>query len=357
VPDGAAAALPFGWTNTTLGELIALQRGFDLPAARRRPGPYPVVSSGGISGSHDAGPVPGPGLAIGRASNLGAPVWSQGDYWPLNTTLFVKDFRGNDPRFVYYLLQQLDLTPYNSGSVQPMLNRNYVAAVALNIPPPTEQAAIAAWLRAYDDKIESNQRKISVIHELAAAWCQSFLGTPTQRWTEAWPECRLDEVLSTLEVGRRPSGGIKHEPDGIPSIGAESIVRAGSFDFSKTKRVSEAFFTGMRRGHVEHLDVLLYKDGGTPGNFIPHVSAVGHGFPFAVASINEHVYRLRIRAPYTGELSLLLVVESPPARRDETAWHRRGHPGTEQQRCSGPAGAAAPGRHLVEPARSAGPAV
>lgn len=129
--------------------------------------------------------------------------------------------------------------------------------------------------------------------------CQSILGSPTERWTDAWPDWRLDEVLSTLEVGRRPTGGIKHEPNGIPSIGAESIVQAGSFDFSKTKRVSEAFFAGMRRGHLEHLDVLLYKDGGTPGNFIPHVSAVGHGFPFSVASINEHVYRLRIEPPYT----------------------------------------------------------
>ncbi len=55
----------------------------------------------------------------------------------------------------------------------------------------------------------------------------------------------------------------------------------------------------MSRGHVKNLDVLLYKDGGTPGNFIPHVSATGHGFPFAIAAINEHVYRLRISEPYS----------------------------------------------------------
>ena len=40
-------------------------------------------------------------------------------------------------------------------------------------------------------------------------------------------------------------------------------------------------------------DVLVYKDGGKPGNFVPHVSAFGEGFPVAEATINEHVYRVR----------------------------------------------------------------
>jgi type I restriction enzyme S subunit len=171
--------VPSGWSATTLGRLIALQRGFDLPKVRRRPGPYPVVSSGGVSGWHDSGPVPGPGLAIGRAANLGVPVWSDGDYWPLNTTLFVSDFRGNEPRFVYYLLQQLDLSGYNSGSVQPMLNRNYVSAVPLVVPGRTEQRFIAQTLRSLDDKIEANRRLLTLSLELAAASVRSAAADPS----------------------------------------------------------------------------------------------------------------------------------------------------------------------------------
>lgn len=187
-----------------------------------------------------------------------------------------------------------------TGSAVPHISGAQILAFRLpRLPPEAEQRQIAATVAALDDKIQSNQRKVVVSHELAASLCQSILGSPTERWTDAWPELRLDDVLSTLEVGKRPAGGIKPEPDGIPSIGAESIVQAGSFDFSKTKKVSSKFFASMRRGHLEHLDVLLYKDGGTPGNFIPHVSAVGHGFPFSRAAINEHVYRLRIAAPYS----------------------------------------------------------
>ncbi len=166
--------MPSGWSATTLGRLIALQRGFDLPTVRRRPGPYPVLSSGGVSGWHDSGPVPGSGLAIGRAANLGVPVWSDGDYWPLNTTLFVSDFRGNEPRFVYYLLQQLDLSGYNSGSVQPMLNRNYVSSVPLVVPGQTEQRRIAQTLRSLDDKIESNRRTINTCAALLDATASSL---------------------------------------------------------------------------------------------------------------------------------------------------------------------------------------
>lgn len=162
-------SLPTGWRSTTLGQLFSLQRGFDLPARSRRPGPYRVLSSGGVAGSHDEGPVKGPGLVIGRATNLGEPTWSDDDYWPLNTTLFVKDFRGNDPRFVFYLLTLLDLSGYNSGSVQPMLNRNYIAQVPLVIPSTCEQQGIAATLGALDDKIESNHRLASLGIALIAA--------------------------------------------------------------------------------------------------------------------------------------------------------------------------------------------
>ena len=86
--------------------------------------------------------------------------------------------------------------------------------------------------------------------------------------------------------------------EGIPSIGAESIVGLGVFDYSKTKFVPREFFDAMRRGHVKNRDVLLYKDGGRPGEFEPHVTLVGDGFPFATAAINEHVYRMRAKSEF-----------------------------------------------------------
>jgi type I restriction enzyme S subunit len=108
-----------------------------------------------------------------------------------------------------------------------------------------------------------------------------------------WEVTALDNLLAILETGGRPKGGVSGIASGIPSIGAESIVSVGIFDFGKTKFVPVEFYQGMKRGHVNSHDVLLYKDGGRPGEYEPHVSMFGDGFPFEKCCINEHVYRLR----------------------------------------------------------------
>lgn len=148
--------LPAGWRLASLSDTVELQRGFDLPAHARRPGPFPVLTSGEGGGFHDEGPIPGPGFVVGRATNLGRPKWSSGDFWPHNTTMFAKDFKGNNPRWLFHLFEATDLSGFDSGSVQPMLNRNYIAQVRVAVPPLPEQQAIAEVLGALDDKIVAN---------------------------------------------------------------------------------------------------------------------------------------------------------------------------------------------------------
>lgn len=158
------------WTETTLSEVATLQRGYDLPATIRGNGAVPVVGSFGVTGRHDVAKYSGPGVTIGRSgASIGVASYIDGAFWPLNTALFVKDFKGNDPRWVYYLLDSIDFTAYNSGSAQPSLNRNYLALIDVNLPPHAEQRAIAATLGALDDKIESNRRAIALIDELVRA--------------------------------------------------------------------------------------------------------------------------------------------------------------------------------------------
>jgi type I restriction enzyme S subunit len=119
----------------------------------------------------------------------------------------------------------------------------------------------------------------------------------------------LESVLSELEVGGRPKGGVSTYTEGVPSIGAESIVGLGRFDYSKTKYVPRAFFDSMKKGHVKNRDVLLYKDGGRPGEYEPHLTLVGDGFPFSTCAINEHVYRLRAE-PTLGQNYLFFCLSS-----------------------------------------------
>jgi type I restriction enzyme S subunit len=117
------------------------------------------------------------------------------------------------------------------------------------------------------------------------------------RIPNGWKIDPLGDWLSVIETGNRPPGGVKNIRTGVPSIGAENVIGLGKYDYDSTKYVPRDFYAQMRRGRLENYDVLLYKDGGKPGQFEPHVSLVGDGFPYAQMCINEHVYRLRARAP------------------------------------------------------------
>ena len=99
------------WQEASLGEVIELKRGYDLPQRKRIPGSVPLVSSSGVTYYHAEAKVRGPGVVTGRYGTLGEVFFVPSDFWPLNTTLYVRDFKGNDPRFVSYFLRGLDFLP------------------------------------------------------------------------------------------------------------------------------------------------------------------------------------------------------------------------------------------------------
>jgi type I restriction enzyme S subunit len=163
------------WHDTTLGDVLTLQRGFDLPETDRKAGPYPVIASTGPVGTHEEAMVPGHGVVIGQSGSLGGGQFIEGDFWPLNTTLWVKDFKGNDRRFCYYLLKSLDLAHFNAGSGVPTLNRNHIHPLPVTVPKdPREQRAIAHILGTLDDKIELNRRMSETLEAMARALFKSW---------------------------------------------------------------------------------------------------------------------------------------------------------------------------------------
>lgn len=164
-----------------LNEVITLQRGFDLPTAKRSGGSVPVIGATGIVGWHDEYKVEGPVVTTGRSGVVGGSYWSHESAWPLNTAMYVKEYKGNNPRFIYYALKTIDFTSYDSGSAQPSLNRNYIANLLFPCPPRKEQDRIAGILGSIDDKIEANSRLLNLLSELAIAEVERldiFSGTP-----------------------------------------------------------------------------------------------------------------------------------------------------------------------------------
>jgi type I restriction enzyme S subunit len=162
------------WRTVTLGEVIELKRGYDLPARDRRPGPYPIVSSSGVSDYHFEPKVQGPGVVTGRYGTLGEVFYVKEDFWPLNTALYVCDFKGNNPRFVSYFLKTLNFLAFSDKAAVPGLNRNHLHSATVRIPDVTVQRAIACILGSLDDKIELNRRMNRTLEEMARAIFKSW---------------------------------------------------------------------------------------------------------------------------------------------------------------------------------------
>ena len=144
---------------TTLGNLIEFQRGYDLPKSSFIEGYVPVISSNGILGFHNEYKVQGPGITIGRSGTVGLPQYIEGNFFPHNTALFIKDFKGNHPKYIYYLLKTLSLNDRGSGSGVPTMNRNHLHPLMVSAHLDfTTQQKIASVLSTLDAKIEVNNR-------------------------------------------------------------------------------------------------------------------------------------------------------------------------------------------------------
>ena len=117
-----------GWICTTIGEQLVLQRGYDISKTEQAEGSIPVISSSGVRSYHNQYKERGPGVLLGRKGSIGTVYYTEDDYWPHSTTLFVKDFRGNSPEFVYYFFLSMaeKLKNMDVGTSNPTLNRNHV---------------------------------------------------------------------------------------------------------------------------------------------------------------------------------------------------------------------------------------
>ncbi len=164
------------WVRKPLGEIVSLQRGHDLPSQDRKDGTVPIMGSSGVTGYHNEVKTKGPGVVIGRSGNsMGEISFTHEDYWPLNTCLYVTDFKGNDERFIYYLLQTIDFDQFNSGSAQKSLNRNAVYPyVVLTTECKEEQIRIRKVLAALEDKIELNRQMNATLEAMAQALFKSW---------------------------------------------------------------------------------------------------------------------------------------------------------------------------------------
>ena len=202
--------IPEDWEVKRIEDFAPLQRGFDLPTDRIVKGKYPVVYSNGILNFHNEYKAKGPGVVTGRSGTIGKVTYVEQDYWPHNTSLWVTDFKNNNPRFVFHLYKYLDLSKFASGSGVPTLNRNDVHAARIAIPPIEEQHRIVSILSLWDTAIEKQTALIEKLTLRKRGLMQQLL-TGKKRlkgFSGEWKEVRLGKIGTFFKGSGVPKNSI-----------------------------------------------------------------------------------------------------------------------------------------------------
>ena len=213
--------------------------------------------------------------------------------------------KNGNQSFLYYMMKYYvpHLLKKESGTVFGSVNRNDINGLEVDIPGDEQtQRRIARYLEMIDEKIELNNAINNNLEQQAQtlfkSWFvdfepfdESFIDSPTgTKIPHSLQMVQIGSLPHILETGKRPKGGAV--ATGVPSIGAENVKRLGEVNFASAKYIPVEFAQKMDKGKVHGYELMLYKDGGKPGTFIPHFSMFGEGFPYDDFFINEHVFKL-----------------------------------------------------------------
>lgn len=167
---------PKEWNFSRFKDYAVLQRGKDLTDNDVVNGEYPVVKSNGIQIYHNQYFVEPPGVITGRSGTIGKVFYVEDQFWAHNTSLYVKDFKGNCPKFIYYLILKMDFRQYYAGTTVPTLNRNDIHRLKITIPKTyKEQEAIAIKIDECDNVLAAKQTKIQTLQRLKKSLMQNLL--------------------------------------------------------------------------------------------------------------------------------------------------------------------------------------
>jgi len=173
--DSALGRIPKDWDVDRLENFAVLQRGFDLPVQNRKEGHVPVYGSNGVNGYHNISMIKAPGVVTGRSGSIGNIFVVDVDFWPLNTTLYVRDFHDNHPKFVALVLEYLGLERFAAATGVPSLNRNFVHPIPVRVPQPEEQEGILEHVDAVLASERNQRRSLTKLKSIKQGLMQDLL--------------------------------------------------------------------------------------------------------------------------------------------------------------------------------------
>ena len=208
--------------------------------------------------------------------------------------------------YLYYQLQSPHFKSYihlmSTGSTIKHISLKTMRDYVFELPSLDDQRRIASILSSLDRKIELNNKINADLEEMAQAIFKNwfvdfepfkdgkFVDSELGMIPEGWKVSQIADIPHILETGKRPKGGAVEK--GIPSVGAEHVKGMCAYDYSKNKYINCEFAAKLKTGKINGYELMIYKDGGKPGYFIPNFSIFGEGYPFENCYLNEHVFKL-----------------------------------------------------------------
>ena len=222
------------WSVVALKDIATLKRGYDLPTKNRVEGGVPIYAANGVNGSHNEVKIKGPGVITGRSGTIGKVHYTERDYWPLNTSLYVTDFHGNHPKWVFYMLRAFKLERYVEGAGVPTLNRNLVHDELIPLPPLAEQKRIAAILDKADAIRQKRQQAIKLADEFLRSVFLEMFGDPVTN-PKGWETGTIRDLVTSVNYGTSAKAS---ETDGeFPILRMGNITYEGKWDLSDLKYI------------------------------------------------------------------------------------------------------------------------
>ncbi|PMP73178.1 MAG: restriction endonuclease [Aciduliprofundum sp.] len=249
--DTEIGKIPKEWEIVKLGNIISLEYGKGLPQSDRLEGDIPVVGSNGIVGFHNMALTKGPGIVIGRKGTIGAVSWIDKDYWPIDTTYYVKTKRSDIfLRWLFYVLLLIDLTKLHLADVVPGLKRELVYSQKLPLPPFSEQQQIASILSTIDEAIQKTDEVIAKTERLKKGMMQELLtkgighkefkDTEIGKIPKEWEIVRFQEICEKLKSGGTPSTKKPQYYNGdILFVKIEDITNARKYLYSTSTTITK----------------------------------------------------------------------------------------------------------------------
>jgi len=300
------------WKKGKLGDFVELKRGYDLPTKDRKSGSFPVVSSSGVTGTHSEAKVEGPGVVTGRYGTLGEVFYIRSDFWPLNTALYVRDFKGNNPRFISYFLRTLGFENQNAAGAVPGVNRNHLHKLEVRIPNLRYQNHISTILSTYDDLLENNLRRIRIVEKMVKMLYQEWFVEYKypQNGDDRMADSAMGEIPENWRVQKFTDIG-DVLTGGTPSTKEEDYWE-GDIPFFTPKDAHGGYFVHDTEKYTTDIGVKNSTTEIFPPKmiFITARGTVGNlAMPGCPMAMNQSCYALRSNEGFSQEFLFLLIQE------------------------------------------------